>query len=260
MIRSGCSGLFVLLASVCSAQWQVPTSLVLDGVDNTDRQVKGLGAPEGGSHGVAVASDRSSTTNFAIATGTDVLSISLVPALSAYSPGMRITFVPSEVNSGDATISATGLIAVPLRKNINVPLDSGDLRPGIPVQVIYDGATFQITSQIYPGCPPGYVPVGSSSCVEEADHGPANWYSAVSACANQGKRLCGFAEWIQACSQSTGSIFDSITDYEWVDEASNNANDAKTMGINATTLLPDCQAGGTREPLTMLRYRCCYDR
>ena len=38
------------------------------------------------------------------------------------------------------------------------------------------------------------------------------------------------------------------------------ANDAKTMGINGTSLLPDCRAGGTREPLTLIRYRCCYDR
>ncbi len=259
-MRAWHSGLLALLAAACAAQWQVPTSLVLDGADGADRQVRGLGAPEGGSHGAAVQADRSTTTNFAAATGVDAIAVLLSPALPAYTAGLRITFVPAGANTGDATLEANGLGAVPLRKNINAPLDSGDLHAGIPVQVIYDGTAFQVTSQVYPGCPPGYLPVSTGSCVEAVSHEPVNWYSAVSSCTGQGRRLCGFAEWVQSCLQSTGSIFGSIADYEWVDEASNNINDAKTMGINATTLLPDCRAGGTREPLTMLRYRCCYDR
>lgn len=259
MMRWIHSGLLAALAISCAAQWQVPTSVVLDGPDGADKQIHGLGAPEGGSHGAAVVADRSVSTTYASATGTDALALTLSPAPGAYTPGMRITFTPTSTNTGDATLDANGLGAVPLRKNVNVPLDSGDLHPGVPVQVLYDGAVFQVTSQLYPGCPAGYKPVGVSSCVEEVSHDPVNWFSANSACVNQGKRLCGFTEWIQACLQGN-SILGSIADYEWVDEASNSANDAKTMGINATTLLPDCRAGGTREPLTLIRYRCCYDR
>ena len=248
-----------LMAVRGAAQWQVPTSIVLDGAGAAERQVTGLGAPEGGDHGVAVAADRATTPTYAAALGINTLSISPSPALGGYTTGLRITFTPSSVNTGDASLNANGLGDVPIRKHINAPLDSGDLRPGVPVQVLYDGAVFQVTSQVYPGCPAGYKPVGVSSCIEEVSHDPVNWYTAVLACSDQGKRLCGFTEWIQACLQSD-NIFGYIVDYEWVDEASNSANDAKTMGINATTLLPDCRAGGTREPLQPIRYRCCYDR
>ncbi len=250
---------FALLAFASTAQWQVPTSIVVDGVENADRHVNGLGTPEGGDHAASVHVDRSSTTNYSTALGINTLNVTLSPAPGTYTPGMRITFTPSSVNTGDASLNANGLGDVPLRKNINAPLDSGDLRPGVPMQVLYDGAVFQVTSQVYPGCPAGYKPVGVSSCIEEVSHDPVNWYTAVLACSDQGKRLCGFTEWMQACLQSD-NIFGSIVDYEWIDEASNNANDGKTMGINATTLLPDCRSGGTREPLQLIRYRCCYDR
>ena len=259
MMRWLLIGYSALLAFAGEAQWQVPTSIVLDGADNADRQVNGLGAPEGGDHGAAVVADRATTTTYAAALGTNTLNVTLSPVPGTYTSGMRITFTPSSVNTGDASLNANGLGDVPLRKNINAPLDSGDLRPGVPVQVLYDGAVFQVTSQVYPGCPTGYKPVGVSSCIEEVSHDPVNWYTAVLACSDQGKRLCGFTEWIQACLQSD-NIFGSIVDYEWLDEASNNANDGKTMGINATTLLPDCRSGGTREPLQPIRYRCCYDR
>lgn len=259
MMRWLHSGVFITMMIACAAQWQVPTSVVLDGAEGADRQVHGLGAPEGGSHGASVVADRSALMTYGVAVGTDAITLTLTPAPGAYTPGMRITFTPAGTNTGAATLEASGLGAMPLRKNINAPLDSGDLHAGIPVQVLYDGAVFQIASQLYPGCPAGYKPVGVSSCVEEVSHDPVNWFSANVSCVNQGKRLCGFAEWIQACLQGD-NIFGSIADYEWVDEASNNANDAKTMGINATTLLPDCRAGGTREPLTLIRYRCCYDR
>ncbi len=253
-------GLLIIPGLCGSAQWTVPTSVVLDGASGAERQVQGLGEPAGGTHGASLLADRTSATTFATASGIDALALTLVPAPAAYAPGMRIIFIPTTANTGDATLNANGIGAVPLRKNVNVPLDSGDFHPGVPVQVVHDGAVFQVTSQLYPGCPVGYVPVGSSTCVEAESHGPTNWFNAAGTCVNQGKRLCGFAEWIQACSQSTGSIFGSISDYEWVDEAANSVNDAKTMGINATTLLPDCRSGGTRGPLEMMRYRCCYDR
>lgn len=259
MMRWLHSGLLASTVLCSTAQWQVPTSVALDGTEAAGRQVQGLGTPEGGSYGASVVAERSHTTTYAAASGTDAQTLTLSPAPGSYTPGMRITFTPTGTNSGDATLNANGLGPVPLRKNINAQLDSGDLHAGVPVQVLYDGAVFQVTSQVYPGCPAGYKPVGASSCVEEVSHDPVNWFAANSACVNQGKRLCGFSEWIQACLQGD-NIFGSIADYEWVDEASNSANDAKTMGINATTLLPDCRAGGTREPLTMIRYRCCYDR
>jgi hypothetical protein len=64
---------------------------------------------------------------------------------------------------------------------------------------------------------------------------------------------------MQACLQND-NIFGTVVDYEWVDEAANSTNLAKLMGVNETTLLPDCKSGGHRVPTSTQRFRCCYDR
>lgn len=249
----------IVTCAGASAQWAVPTKVVLDGSAPADQQITGLAAPTGETHGTNASTDRLATTNYAAVTGINALSIALSPAPGSLTPGMRLTLTPEAVNTGDASLDVNGLGPVPVRKHVNLPLDSADLRPGIPVQLVYDGAVFQVASQLYPGCPAGYKPVGQRVCIADSSFGPISWYAAVNACTEQGMRLCGFSEWIQACLQSN-SIFPTIADYEWVDEAANSTNDAKSMGVNEVTLLPDCRAGSTRAPLTNLRYRCCFDR
>lgn len=249
----------LLLPLLCTAQWNVQGRLVLDGAAAGDRQVRGVAAPLDPADGASMEADRNSRTERAVAAGTDQLAIALDPAPVQLAPGMRLLLLPSAVNQGAVTVQVNGLPAVPVRKDLTAPLDSGDLRPGIPVELVFDGAVFQVAGQLYPGCPPGYKALGRNTCVEAVSRAPVNWYNANGICVAEGKRLCGFSEWIRACQQQD-NIFGSIVDYEWVDEAANTTNLAKLMGVNETTLLPDCRAGGHRTPTSLQRFRCCYDR
>ena len=249
----------IIIVQHAGAQWNVATKVVLDGGTPVARQITGLALPQSAAQGSSAAADRVNATTYAVASGSNALTLALTPTLSIYAPGMRIMFTPTEVNTGDATLDIDGVGVVPLRKYVNAPLDSADLRPGVPLQVIFDGAAFQVVNQLHPACPAGYMPLGREACVEIAAHDSLNWYSANVYCVSHGARLCGFAEWIQACLQ-TNSILPSVSNYEWVDNAANSNNTAKTMGIIENTTTPDCRSGGHKLPIEHSRFRCCYDR
>ena len=258
-MRSTITASFFAISALAFGQWQVPGNVVLNGSTPEDRQVLGVGAPETGTDGVNLATVRTNALTYATAAGTSDLQVVLAPAPAAITPGMRITFSPSSVNPGPVTLSVNGSGPWPVRKNVNAELDSADLRAGHPVDVIFDGATFQVTSQLYPGCPTGYEAVGTRVCVESTPRDSLNWYAAVYTCAAEGKRLCGFSDWFQACIQNA-NFLGTVSSYEWVDEAANSTNLAKLVGINEFSLLPDCRDGGHRVPNVPHPYRCCYDR
>lgn len=255
LLLAGCG----LLAGMTHAQWEVPTSVVLDGADPAQRQVTGLSAPTGEANGANLDADRYRTTSFGVAEGDGALTLHLTPSLQAYVPGLRLTISPQTVNQGDVTLDVDGLGPVPVRKYLTLPLDSGDLVPGIPVDLIYDGAVFQVGNQLHPACPPGMMALGRESCIETTPHGTLNWYAAGVFCAGQGLRLCSFAEWMQGCLREP-TFLSTVTDFEWVDDAANLYNTAKTMGLNSTTFVPDCRGGGHRPPTGSSPFRCCSDR
>ena len=251
--------LFCGTLSAATAQWDLPVgiSLVADSAD--ERQVLGVAAPTGETHGVSAGTERDGALTFVHVTGAQLLTgASLVPG-GSFSPGQRLTIVADAVNSGDVSLSVDGLASIPLRKFVSEPLDSADLRPGIPVDVIYDGTVFQMISQLPATCPTGTAGVSRTVCMEVQPSPAANFFVAIEACGARNGRLCSFSEWIGACTMGN-FVLTSITDYEWVDHAANYYDRAKTMGINANTLAPDCLSGSLRIPSFASPYRCCYDR
>lgn len=255
LVLTGCS----LLAGMAHAQWTVPTSVVLDGTDPAQRQVTGLGAPTGEANGANLDADRYRTTSFGVAEGNGALTLHLAPSLQAYVPGLRLTISPQAVNLGDVTLDVDALGPVPVRKYLTLPLDSGDLVPGIPVDLIYDGAVFQVGNQLHPACPPGMMALGRESCIETTPHEAVTWYASGVLCADRGLRLCSFAEWMRGCMQ-TPAFLSTVADFEWVDDAANLYNTGKTMGLNSVTFVPDCRGGGHKLPTALSPYRCCSDR
>lgn len=254
--------LAILAALTCRAavaQWDVPVPVVLSGAAAADRQVKDLALPVSTDHGASAASVRSQSTTHAMAQGTDALTAGFTPALAAYSAGQLLSLTPSAANTGPATLNVDGLGAVPILKFTTAPLDSADLRPGIPVLMVFDGAAFQLLSQTGIACPPGFLEVNREVCVEAVPYGPASWYNAVSQCSLRGLRLCGWADWFRGCSMPGGFV-NSIVEYEWVDSAANDNNHGKRVGLETGTTNPDCYGGGTALPLGLNNFRCCYNK
>ena len=260
MNRACLIALFLLAADAAQAQLDLPVRLELTADSAIDRRITGLDAPQAPADGVPADVERAGTLTWITSGGQDSLVASWPQVPLALGNGlMHITVVPGATNSGPATLTLPGTGAVPILKYAVQPLDSADLQAGSPVELVHDGAAWQVVSPLPRPCPTGMRAASRDLCVEVQPTTGANFYAAANGCASRGARLCTFGEWIAACTMSNG-IAGSIVDYEWVDHGANNTNDGKTMGINAGTLLPDCLSGGTRAPLTVLTYRCCADR
>lgn len=251
------SGLFVPLTVM--AQLESPVPIVLEGTTNADRQVKGSELPTAPDHGASAQAVRFQAVQKSVAIGTNTLSASLTPAALSYTAGMMLSITPTTANDTAVTLNVDGLGAVPVLKFTNEPLDSADLRPGIPILMVYDGVSFQLISQTGIACPPGMLEVNRDVCVDAAPSGPASWYNAVSTCNLRGYRLCGWADWFKGCSMPGGFV-NSIVEYEWLDNASNDNNQGKRVGLTTGTTTPDCYGGGTMIPSGSNNFRCCYNK
>jgi hypothetical protein len=245
-------------ALLSAGQWDIPTSILFDAPNAEHRAMLGLGAPLESGDGASVGAIRYQLSTHSLAVGTNALLLDLTPTPLAYTPGMAISFVPTEVNTGATTVQINGLATVPLHKHGAYELDSADLRPGLAAQAVFNGAAFQLISQTYTGCPVGMVQVTRDVCVEAIASASAVFFGANSACMSKGMRLCTFGEWYQGCSRA--ALLGSVTAFEWVDHAANNTSEAKTMGWNINTQQADCKAGSHDPTPTVHRYRCCYDR
>ncbi len=75
--------------------------------------------------------------------------VNLSPAPTAYNTGMIVNFIAANGNTtGTATLNVNGLGAVPIKKQVNNNLITGDILAGQAVSVIYDGNNFQMLSQL----------------------------------------------------------------------------------------------------------------
>ncbi|MBV6403724.1 MAG: hypothetical protein IT228_03780 [Flavobacteriales bacterium] len=261
MMRALFLALPVLTASLACGQWDLPVRLELTGDSTIDRHVTGLAAPREATDGTPAFAEREHRATWIRAQGVNALTGDWpLQALPLGGELLRITVVPDSTNTGAVTLALPGTGAVPLVKYATVPLDSADLTAGIPVDLVYDGAAWQVISPLPSPCPPGLFPASRDVCIERLPTPSANFYAAANGCATRQLRLCTFGEWIAACTLPNGILLNSIVDYEWVDHAANSANDAKSIGLNNNTFLPDCLSGSTRVPITVLSYRCCADR
>ncbi|MCB9170767.1 MAG: hypothetical protein H6597_03690 [Flavobacteriales bacterium] len=253
-----------LLILVCSgirttAQWDVPVHVEMNGDSTAYRQVTGVHAPLTPTAGVSARSERERSFLSGVATGMNDLTLSLTPPLDGYAPGLRVSIVPDSTNTGPVTLSIDGLPPVPVHKAVTLDLDSGDVRPHVPLLLIHDGMNFQVIGPIDPACDAGYFAISRDVCIERQPHGPNTFWQSLNYCHDHHARLCSFSEWFSACIHDNG-LFSSIVDWEWVDHAANDADKSKLLGLNGTTLVPDCYGGGLRIPTATFHFRCCKDR
>lgn len=77
--------------------------------------------------------------------GTNTITASLTPAITAYAAGQRFTFIPASANTGASTININSVGAKALQIN-GQALVGGELGTSDTVDIVYDGTQFQITS------------------------------------------------------------------------------------------------------------------
>lgn len=266
------SGAAIMLATSLmvqvQAQLNVPVPIELTGTTEADRQVTGLATPTEPDAGMSLGSLRSQTANFATATGTTLLSASLVPPPSELVVGMTITIVPTTANAAGAGLSLNGLPAVPIVKGEGAVLDSADLQPGRPARLVYTGEDFILLNGALRACRQGAHAVSTTLCIEDSARSAATFFEAVSICHQAGARLCKFGEWITGCTRTNGfmgTLFvENVPFPEWVDSASNSGAEAKAVGegYNGITAVwgNGCDRGFSYPSTQERRFRCCMGR
>lgn len=76
--------------------------------------------------------------------GTNTITCSLTPAITAYATGMVIRFKAGGTNTGAATINVNSVGAKSIKKNVSSALVAGDITTGGMYEVAYDGTNFQL--------------------------------------------------------------------------------------------------------------------
>ena len=76
-------------------------------------------------------------------TGTDTITATLSPTLTAYAGGQMFKLIPANTNTGAVTININSLGAKAITKNGATALESGDLAAGVLYVLEYDGTQFQ---------------------------------------------------------------------------------------------------------------------
>lgn len=262
LYRRSASAVLLVLAFAGHGQWELPGPIILTGQAPDDRQVIGLEAPVAAGDAVSVDAVRTQAYARATVTGTTALIGELVPAPSEYTAGMVVTVIPAAANTEATTLELNGLGPRFIVKQENTPLRVGDLRPGVPVRLIFDGTYFQLVSATHLPCPSGYSSPHHGLCIENDPRTTATFFNAVSACVEQGARLCTLSEWSRACHVLPG-FFGTVLEAEWVDHAANYSNGAKLVGVGIDAegnVGSGCDFGGQNTPSTPARFRCCIDR
>jgi len=67
----------------------------------------------------------------------------VIPEITSYIIGLRISILFSNANTGSCTININGLGAKSITKQVSSPMVSGDIPAGNVVAMFYDGANFQ---------------------------------------------------------------------------------------------------------------------
>jgi hypothetical protein len=69
--------------------------------------------------------------------------VTLIPAITAYTTGLKIVFQAVNANTTTSTLAVNGLTAKTIKKNVSSNLDANDIMANGIYEVIYDGTNFQ---------------------------------------------------------------------------------------------------------------------
>jgi len=104
----------------------------------------GLGAGSSATDSANLSQVQSSVGSFLTAAGTDTITASVSPSLSAYAVGQTFKFIAAATNTGAVTINISTLGAKSILKNGATALSAGELVSGSMYQIVYDGTQFQL--------------------------------------------------------------------------------------------------------------------
>jgi hypothetical protein len=104
----------------------------------------GLSAGSAATDSANIAQVQNSFGSFLTVSGTDTITATVSPSLTAYAAGQMFAFVAANTNTGAVTINISGLGAKSITKNGTTALSAGDITANYLFVVVYDGTQFQV--------------------------------------------------------------------------------------------------------------------
>jgi hypothetical protein len=107
-------------------------------------KITGLGAATVGTDAVRYSQIQSNTDKLVTVSGTDTLTGSVTPALTAYAAGNMFSFVVANTNTTAVTINIDGVGSKSITRTGSTALVAGDMVAGQVALIEYDGTRFQL--------------------------------------------------------------------------------------------------------------------
>ena len=104
----------------------------------------GLGVGSAATDSATISQVQSSFGSFLTVSGTDTITATVSPSLTAYAAGQMFAFVAANTNTGAVTINISSLGAKSITKNGTTALVSSDLIANYLYVIVYDGTQFQV--------------------------------------------------------------------------------------------------------------------
>ncbi|MFZ1689176.1 MAG: hypothetical protein WAU70_17265 [Flavobacteriales bacterium] len=242
-----------------TAQVSIDAPIILTGAA-ADRHVAGLPDGAASDHALGAGTLQAGAYSYALATGSDVLSIFLTPALTVPIAGTNVLVKITAANTGAVTISVDGSGPYPVLKNGSLDLQAGDLQPGMVAGLVFDGTVFHLTNARRVerrACPTGFVQVNELYCIEPVSHDTLYLDAASVLCGNLDARVCTWGEWYFACTQAGMIGLQNMgNQWEWTNNTGNGPGGVRVVGATSCTH----SSVGPAFDTVPRKLRCCYDR
>ncbi|MCB9184784.1 MAG: hypothetical protein H6591_12820 [Flavobacteriales bacterium] len=257
--------LLTAIALTCSlgdlaAQVVVDKPLVLTGSAPAARQVLDLDAAAQPADALDASSEQAGLPHWMGDASLNAWELQL-PAISGPPmPGLTVTLRATGIGSGSVSLSLNGSAPFPVLIGPGQPLDGSAVADGAVLALVFDGTSFHVTNGAAHRrrpCLQGMAQAGEHYCIDSLQQAETGtFYEAALQCVENGKRLCTWSEWQQACNQRVQlGLGLMIGDWEWTNSAANEDLGARIVGNTSCTV-----AGVSLASDTTRSHRCCYSR
>jgi hypothetical protein len=113
-----------------------------------NNKITGLAVGTAATDAANLSQAQSTASKLITVSGTDTVTGTLSPTLTAYAAGQMFYWVAAGTNTGAVTLNIDSLGAKAVTRDGSTALAAGDIRSGEVVVVVYDGTRFQVVSQI----------------------------------------------------------------------------------------------------------------
>ncbi len=248
-------------AFMASAQVLIDKPVVLDGASDAQRQLKGLAPSQAQQAAQSAVVEQGGAHRFSAAGSGPVWQVDLPSLAGVPAPGTQmVVAVPGTPGTGTVWLTVNGQGPYTI---IDAPGDTllAESVSTLPMlSLVFDGNAFHLlngATHRRRDCPEGMVTVNSQYCIEPSERDTSNWFEAARICVAENKRLCGWGEWYNACTNAAVlGLATMIGNWEWTDDSANEDECVRIAGYATCTQATAWFASGNAEQ----HFRCCYSR